>query len=77
MATIRNRHVAPEIINNTPCPLNHACLTGQAVCRVEPFEDREVRLLRCRDTRTCAYRKRYRGMSLCTCPVKRAAFGLN
>jgi len=70
-------HVAPDIINKTHCDLNYACLSGKSVCHVEPFIDREVQLLWCRDERSCAFRKTYQGRSICTCPVNRAAFDLN
>jgi hypothetical protein len=77
MALIRSRQVDPGIIGKTPCRMNHACLSGQSVCRVEPFVDRDVQLLRCRDRRACAFRKNYRGMSICMCPVNRASYGLD
>jgi len=76
MALIRSTHVEPEIIHNTPCDLNYACLSGK-VCQVEPFIDRDVQLLRCHDSRACAFRKIYQGRSICSCPVNRAAYGLN
>lgn len=74
---IRNRHVEPDIICSTPCDRNHACLTDSQVCEVEPFMDRDVPLLRCRDARNCGYRRSYRNFFICTCPVNRAAAGLN
>jgi len=77
MAFTRSMHVEPEIINNTRCKLNYACLTGKSVCHVEPFMDRDVQLLRCRDERSCAFRKYYLGRHICTCPVNRAAFSVN
>jgi hypothetical protein len=77
MALTRCMHVDPEIISKTRCDMNYACLSGTAVCRVEPFLDRDVQLLRCRDERSCAFRKSYQGRYICTCPVNRATFSLN
>jgi len=77
MALTRSMNVEPAIINKTQCELNYACLTGKDTCRVEPFLDRDVQLLRCMDERSCAYRKNYQGRSICTCPVNRASFSLN
>jgi hypothetical protein len=77
MALTRSMQVEPEIINNTRCKLNYACLTGKSACHVELFMDRDVQLLRCRDERSCAFRKNYLGRHICTCPVNRAAFSLN
>jgi hypothetical protein len=77
MALTRTMHVEPGIIEKTPCEMNYACLSGKAVCRVELFIDRDVQLLRCRDERSCAFRKYYQGRHICTCPVNRAAFSLN
>ena len=57
--------------------MNYACLSGTTVCQVEPFLDRDVQVLRCRDERSCAFRRKYRGMFICSCPVNRASFGLN
>jgi hypothetical protein len=77
MATIRRVNVEPEIVNNTRCDMNYACLSGNAVCKVELFEDRDVQLLRCRDERSCAFRKKYLGQFICTCPVNRASYRLS
>jgi hypothetical protein len=77
MALIRSMHVAPELVINTRCDMNHACLSGKSVCHVEHFLDRDVQLLRCMEERTCAYKKNYQRWHLCTCPVNRASFGLN
>jgi hypothetical protein len=74
---IRNRCVAPDIVCSTPCDWQHACLADGEVCQVEAFMDNEVQLLRCRDERQCDYRRRYRSIFICTCPVNRAAAGLN
>jgi hypothetical protein len=76
MAIGRTGHVGPDILKNTPCELNHACLSGM-VCRVEPFIDRDVQLLRCRDERQCAFKRACGRLFVCTCPVNRAAHGLN
>lgn len=59
------------------CDRDYACLSTGHACRVEPFLDRDVPLLRCLDERACAYRKRYLGRFICTCPVNRAAHHLN
>ena len=77
MALTRSMNVAPEIINSTHCDMNYACLSGKAVCNVEPFIDRDVQLLRCKDERACVFRKNYQGRYICTCPVNRASFSLN
>ena len=77
MALLRSMNVEPEIVNNTPCDMNYACLSGKAVCDVEPFVDREVQLLRCKDERSCAHKKKYQGRFICTCPVNMASLNLN
>jgi len=77
MALLRSVNVEPEIVNKTQCDMNYACLSGKAVCNVEPYEDRDVQILRCRDERSCAFKKNYQGLFICTCPVNRASFGLN
>jgi len=77
MALTRSMKVEPEILNKTQCDLNHACLSGKAVCNAELYLDRDVQLLRCRDERSCAFRKNYLGLFICTCPVNRASFNLN
>lgn len=69
--------IEPEIVNNTPCDMNFACLSGKAVCNVEPFVDRDVQFLRCKDDRSCAYKKKYLGWYICSCPVNIASFGVN
>ena len=69
-------NVEPEVFKRTPCDRNYACLTEEAVCKVESFIDRDVQILRCRDERACVYRKNYQGMFICTCPVNKAAFNL-
>lgn len=76
MTYSRNGQVGSDLLNNTPCDLQHACLRGSA-CNAEPFVDRDVPLLRCRDERACAFRRPYGKLSICTCPVNRASFGLN
>lgn len=75
MAFTRSMNVEPEILNKTQCSMEYGCLSGKAVCHVEPYIDRDVELLRCRDERSCVFKKHYQGMSICTCPVNRAAFG--
>jgi len=77
MALQRSSNVDPAIVNNTRCDLNCACLSGKNVCNVELYEDREVQMLRCRDPRSCAYKRKYQGLFICTCPVNRASFHLN
>jgi hypothetical protein len=77
MALLRSMNVEPEIVNNTKCDMNYACLLGKAVCDVEPFVDREVQLLRCKDERSCAFKKKYQGRIICTCPVNMASLNLN
>ena len=77
MALTRSIHVEPVIVNNTPCDRNYACLSGKNVCNVELYEDREVQLLRCRDERPCAFKKKYQGLFICTCPVNRASYNLS
>ena len=77
MALIRSMHVEPELVNDTPCDMNHACLSGKPVCHVEPFIDRDVQLLRCMEERACAFKRNYLGRRICTCPVNKASHGLN
>ena len=77
MALLRSINVEPEIVNNTKCDMKYACLSGKAVCDVEPFVDREVQLLRCKDERSGAFKKKYQGWIICTCPVNMASLNLN
>ena len=77
MALLRTMNVEPEIISSTQCDMNYACLSGKAVCDVEPFVDREVQLLRCKQERSCAFKKEYQGHSICTCPVNKASLNIN
>jgi hypothetical protein len=77
MTFTRSRTVEPEIVRKTHCDMNYACLTGKTVCQVEPFMDRDVQLLRCREERVCAFKRNYQGRHVCTCPVNKASFGLN
>ena len=73
MALSRNTHVEPGIINSTRCDSNHACLTDKTACKVEPFIDRDVLLLRCHDKRACVHKRKYLGWTICTCPVNIAS----
>jgi hypothetical protein len=73
MASTRSVKVEPEILAKTPCDNNYACLYGKDICKVEPYEDRDVPLLICRDDRACAFRINYKNMLICTCPVNRAS----
>lgn len=77
MTISRSKHVEVEIINATPCDLNHGCLTGDAACHAEPFVDRDVTLLWCRDERSCNYKKKYKERFICNCPVNLASFKLD
>ena len=77
MALPISRNIDPDIIANTRCDLEYACLSDRSVCNVEPFLDRDVQLLRCKCERSCAHRKKYREFSVCTCPVNRASFRIN
>jgi len=77
MALSRSMNVEPGIVKHTQCDMNYACLSGKAVCNVEPFVDRDVELLRCRDERSCTFKRNYLGQTICTCPVNRASFGFN
>ena len=74
MALLRSINVEPAIVYKTQCDMHYACLTSKAVCKVEPFVDRDVQLLRCQDERSCAFKKKYQGRFICTCPVQKAAF---
>jgi len=76
MALSRNIHVEPEIINSTRCDMNHACLTDNTVCKVEPFIDRDVLLLRCKNKRACIHKKKYLDWTICTCAVNIASYHL-
>ena len=75
MALIKSMHVDPDILKATHCDRNYACLSGKSACKVEPFVDRELELLRCKDERTCAFKRNYNGQFICTCPVNKASFG--
>ena len=75
MPFIRSMNVEPVILEKTQCDMNYACLSDKAVCNVEPFVDRELQLLRCRDERSCAFKRNYQGQYICSCPVNRASFG--
>ena len=77
MALTKSMNVEPEIVKKTQCDMNNACLSRKAVCNVEPFVDRDVELLRCREERSCAFKRKYQGQFICTCPVNRASFGFN
>ena len=77
MALTRSKNVEPEIMKNSQCDMNYACLSEKGGCNVEPFVDRDLELLRCKDERSCAFRRNYQGMFICSCPVNRASFGLN
>jgi hypothetical protein len=77
MTFSRSMNVEPEIVTNTPCKMNHACLSEKSVCNVEPFMDRELQLLRCKDERSCAFKRKYQGQFICSCPVNKASFGFN
>ena len=77
MALIRSMHVEPELVNDTRCDRQHACLSGNPVCHVEHYLDRDVQLLRCMEERACAFKRNYQGWHICTCPVNKASHGLN
>jgi hypothetical protein len=77
MPFIRSLNVDPDIVRTTHCDINYACLSGECACKVEPFVDRELQLLRCEDERNCAIKTHYLGQPICTCPVNRASFGFN
>ena len=77
MASIKSMNVDPEIMNNTKCDMHFACLSDKDACDVEPFVDRELQLLRCKEGRSCAYKRKYQGRFICSCPVNRAAYGYN
>jgi hypothetical protein len=77
MALIRSMNVAPDVVSKTQCDMSHACLSGAAVCNVEPYLERDVQFLRCMDERPCAFKKNYKGWLICTCPVNRASFSIN
>lgn len=77
MALTRSLHVDPELVKTTRCDMRYACLSGKATCNAEPYVDRDVEFLRCRDERSCAFKRNYQGLFICTCPVNRASFGIN
>ena len=77
MPLTRSMNIEAVILAKTQCDMNYACLSGKVACNVEPFVDRELQLLRCRDARSCAYKKKYQGQFLCYCPVNRASYGYN
>ena len=77
MTLSRSVMIDPDILKNTQCDRKYACLSGEAMCRAEPYEDRDVLLLRCMDERSCAYRRKYLGLYICTCPVNQASYSIN
>jgi|SRR6056300_574243 hypothetical protein len=77
MALNKSMNVEPEILLKTRCDQNFACLSDESACNAEPYLDRDVQLLRCRDERSCAYKKKYMGLFICSCPANKAAFGIN
>ncbi|MDX1697345.1 MAG: hypothetical protein R3308_03620 [Thiohalobacterales bacterium] len=77
MVSSRNLNVDPGVIRNTRCDRNYACLADDGGCQVQPFVDRDVPLLICRQERGCAYRKKYQRWFICTCPVNIASYSLN
>jgi hypothetical protein len=77
MTLVKSMNVEPEIVNKTHCDMGYGCLSGKAVCNVELYVDRDLQLLRCRDERSCTFKRNYQGWFICTCPVNRAAFNLN
>jgi hypothetical protein len=77
MTLIRSMNVEPAILSKTQCDMKYGCLSGKPVCNnVEPYIDRDVQLLRCKDERSCAFKKNYQGLIICTCPVNRASFSI-
>lgn len=77
MASTKSINVDPEIVSKTQCDMHYACLSDKSACDVEPFVDRELQLLRCNEPRSCAYKRKYQGRFICSCPVNRAAHGYN
>ena len=77
MASLKSMNVDPEIVSNTRCDMLYACLSDKDACDVEPFEDRDLQLLRCKEKRSCIYKRKYQGRFICSCPVNRAAHGYN
>ena len=77
MALTRNMNVESEIVNNTQCDMNYACLSGKTVCNVEPYLERDVQFLKCVEQRSCAFKKRFKRWFICACPVNVASYSLN
>ena len=77
MASIKSMNVDPVIVSKTKCDMHYVCLSDKDACDVEPFVDRELQLLRCKEERSCAYKRKYQGRFICSCPVNRAAYGYN
>ena len=77
MASIKSMNVDPVIESKTKCDMHYVCLSDNDACDVEPFVDRELQLLRCKEERSCAYKRKYQGRFICSCPVNRAAYGYN
>ena len=77
MANTRNINVEHGIVSKTKCDRNHACLSDEQMCYVEPFVDRDVPVLICRNERACAYKKKYLQWFICSCPVNLASYSLN
>jgi hypothetical protein len=76
MTLIKSMNVDPEILKETLCDNEFACLSGKATCNVELFVDRELELLRCKEESACEFKRNYNGQFICTCPVNKASFGL-
>jgi hypothetical protein len=61
----------------TDCAHNHACLTDKSWCDTDLFNDRDVLVVRCKESRRCCYRRKYVDLHVCSCPTKTAlSFGL-
>lgn len=69
-------NIAEDIIQQTQCEYNHACLHNTDQCKVQLTEDRDVIFLRCLNENQCIHKYNYSGMQICKCPVQRAAHSL-
>lgn len=64
--------ISLDIMQQTRCDLDFACLTDASVCQTEAFLDRDLPLIKCLNERDCHYKTVYGKKTVCSCPVQRA-----
>ena len=73
MAAISDQfNLSTDILEAAKCAYGFACLEGTDRCQTESFVDRDVPLIRCLGGEQCQHTRCYNGMTICSCPVKRA-----